>query len=326
MDYGISLGDYDMTTPLYENHRHLGGSIRAETVCELLYNSKYADHIQEVRSSMRFNGGDYGFLKFLRKFDILNRVQWDEKSICKTIYQIVDDVKDEGIEHAEIHFSVNKYLNHLRWTPPEAVKFLYDIFSQYSKQKGVDICLILCLQYEVGSDKQIEIASSVLNKAGDCVAGIDLVGDESFFNVDFYRPILKEWKYAGKGIIVHAGESQSAENVRLSIEELGADRIAHGIKVPLESPDILKLARDSGVCFDIALTSNVCTGVVSEDLSRHPALEMLKSGCDITIGTDDPVICNTTLDKEYKLLKDNFHISDDEIRRIKENSIKHALK
>ena len=81
------------------------------------------------------------------------------------------------------------------------------------------------------------------------------------------------WRDAGKGIVVHAGESQSARNVREAILKLKPHRIAHGVQVPDEDPELLDICKDKNICFDIAITSNIYTGVAKSG-HDHPARKM----------------------------------------------------
>ena len=307
-------------------HRHLGGSCSVELVHQLLLEQGEDISLDEVASRMQFMPGEEpGFHKFLRKFDILNRIKWTEDSIAKSVEQVVSDIKAEQIDLAEIRFTVDKYVDSIdRWDHGIAVEFLGKEFEKQAKERNIKINLILCMKYEADREKQ-RLVAAIIEEYGveEFVHGIDLVGDEAFLDVDFYRPIFRQWKMNGKGLIAHVGESQTAENIRLAIEELQVDRIAHGIKV-IDSPDTMKLAVDNGVCFEIALTSNLLTGVVS-DIRKHPVKEMLDKGCIITIGTDDPVVCNTTLDKEYELLQTTFGLSKETIFEIKKNSFNCSL-
>jgi adenosine deaminase len=302
-------------------HRHLGGSISPELVRELLWEQGEHVSIHDVRFAMQFlKNEEPGFHKFLRKFDILNTIKWTPGSIAKSVEQVVSDIKAEQVDLAEIRFTVDKYVDSIdRWDHGIAVEFLGSEFQKQAKEKDIRINLILCLKYEADREKQRRVAA-VIEEYGveEYVHGIDLVGDEAFFDVEFYKPIFREWKRNGKGLAAHVGESQTAENVKLAIEELQVDRVAHGIKIA-DSPDIMKLAADSGVCFEIAITSNLLTGVV-DSVEGHPVGRMLEAGCKIAIGTDDPVICNTTLDREYELLKSAFQLSREQLFQIQKNS------
>jgi adenosine deaminase len=267
---------------------------------------------------------EYDFQTFLGKFEILNEIKWDEKSICKTIEQIVWDIASEKIDYSEIHFTVGKYLSHLNWTPSEAIKFLYEAFERESKKWDIKIGLVLSLKYESDRSEQTRIASVISDpKVADLMVGLDLVGDEQFFNYKFYEPIFKEWKEAGKGLALHVGESQAAKNVRNAIDHLDVDRIVHGIRVPTEDPDLLEVCREYDICFDIAPTSNIMTGCIS-DIYAHPIKDIIESGCSVTIGTDDPIIYQTTLDKEYSILSE-IGIPEDDILDTMSNSIKYSF-
>lgn len=304
-------------------HRHFSGSIQPELVHELMPVGDLT--LQEIEKRIIFSNGDkFGFDSFFSKFDIFNEIEWTEQKISRCIKQIVWDLAAERIEYAEIHFSIDKYLNSMSWTPKEALRFISRELSEVGDWWGVQVESILSLKYETDKEKQKEISKIIEDPdVLDCVVGLDLVGNEDFFDFEFYAPIFKQWKQAGKGLIAHAGESGSPENVKNAIVELGVDRIAHGIRI-IDDKDVISIAKDHDIYFDIALTSNIMTRVV-RDISEHPVSTMLSEGCKINIGTDDPVICGTTLDKEYGILSKVFGIKTDQLLEIMENSIMSAF-
>jgi adenosine deaminase len=157
----------------------------------------------------------------------------------------------------------------------------------------------------------------------DALVGIDLVGDEAFFDPHFYAPFFKQWKAAGKGLIAHVAESQSGENLRSAIELMKIDRVSHGI-MAASHPDIMKFANDHNVAFDCALTSNVKTGVI-RDISSHPIKTLIENGCQVSLGTDDPVILDTTLEQEYSIAFREVGLTFDQIAQMKRNAIARAF-
>ena len=58
------------------------------------------------------------------------------------------------------------------------------------------------------------------------------------------------------------GEWGPAENVRDAIENFGAERIGHGVRV-LEDEKVTALAKERGTVFEVCVTSNYQSGVVS---------------------------------------------------------------
>ena len=108
----------------------------------------------------------------------------------------------------------------------------------------------------------------------------------------------------GLHICIHAGEWGPAANVQEAIQQLGAERIAHGIRV-LEDASVTSLARERGTPFEVCVTSNYQSGVVAEPGS-HPVLRMLEAGLNVTIGTDDPSVSRITLSDEYQVVCDEL--------------------
>lgn len=313
---------------MHELHRHVGGSISANTVWNILQLQKKHNHyksLEHVIQKLTFCDGDeYDFQVFLRKFDILDTIAWDAQAISIAFEQICRDVYLEGIKYCELKLTINKYVQHTNWTDEAVIKFIYDKVQEQKKKYGIEIVLVLCLKYESDRHRQKEIANLINNpEIADKLVGIDLVGNEEFFDVDFYESIFDDWRKAGKGLQAHVGESQGVENVRFAIERLGVQRLAHGIRI-LEDESLISIIKERNICFDIALTSNLYTGVVT-DIKSHPVLRLLDVGCSITIGTDDPTVLNTNLDKEYNLLS-SIGVDSGTIEKIKENSAKYAFK
>jgi adenosine deaminase len=56
------------------------------------------------------------------------------------------------------------------------------------------------------------------------------------------------------------------------------------------------------VVLECCLTSNLRTGAV-EDIARHPFDALRRAGLAVTLNTDDPAVCNTTLGRELELAR-----------------------
>lgn len=283
-------------------HRHLGGSISVECVWDIIQRRNYsylASTIYDVQIAMTFIDGEQtGFHRFLDKFKILDEIEWDEELIDLSIKSVCDDLEKEGIDFCWLDFSINKYM-HLQWHKVDAIKFIHDSFEYHRPGK---VGLILSLKYESLQQSQRQYSRLIDDpEVADILMGLDLVGDESYFDAKFYSPIFKEWRNAGKMVRAHVGESQSHKNVEDAILRMKATNIAHGIK-SMGHHEILEAALDHDVVFDMAITSNYLTGVWDEP-DFHPILDMMGRGLKVTIGSDDPVQCSTTLDKEFEVFK-----------------------
>lgn len=307
-------------------HRHVGGSITPTTIYEILKHHGTTIPVNEIQQNLIMSNKDQKtFKNFLSKFDILDKIKWDPWSIRYAFQQICWDIAKEHVDHCELKMSIGRYVRDTGWSPEDVLNYIYQIVQDECIKWNISVSLILALKYE--ADREIQKRfSKVIEHTSimDNIDGLDLVGDEALFNSDFYKPIFKYWKSANKGLQAHVGESQSAENVKKAILELGVDRIAHGIKA-IDFPDILNIAKERDICFDIALTSNLFIGIIN-NIQDHPIKRLYDVGIPITIGTDDPVILGTTLDNEYQLAREVFQFSDEEIIHIMLNSVEYAFK
>ena len=85
--------------------------------------------------------------------------------------------------------------------------------------------------------------------------------------------------------------------MRTSIEQLGADRIGHGVRTQ-EDPAVEKLVFDKQIPLELNPTSNLQTGAIS-DYKSYPLKRYHTKGIPVTINTDDPAVSGITLSNEY---------------------------
>jgi len=146
----------------------------------------------------------------------------------------------------------------------------------------------------------------------DGVVGMDLAGNEAEFAAKPFAGIFNEAKQAGLHLTIHAGEWGGADNVREAIEQVGAERIGHGVRV-LEDEDVVALARERGTTFEVCVTSNYQSGVVPA-LSEHPLPRMLQANLNVTLNTDDPSVSRIDLSHEFKLVREDLGIPMDVLK------------
>lgn len=289
-------------------HLHLGGCIPPEFVWQVIQdlNLKHlAESYEDVCSQMMFTDGEpRDFHRFLDKFRILDELRWTEALIDQSIAAVCRFLDAQGVGYAWIDFSINKYMN-IGWHKHQAIHFIHESFERH-RPGGVG--LILSIKYESTRASQKQYAKLIENaEVAECLLGIDLVGDEAYFDSKFYKPLFHDWHAAGKITRAHVGESQSAANIFHSIMELGVSNIAHGIKI-VDYPEFVQAAIERGITFDLSLTSNYVTGVWPHP-AFHPITKMLQAGLRTTLGSDDPVQCGTTLAKEFEYAK-SFGITE----------------
>jgi len=305
-------------------HRHAGGSITPETVWEIIQSDKkmgnLAESLDDLYRMMTFKDDEKrNFHHFLKKFNVQNHIMWNEAAIDLTMKQIIGDMRKEELEYCELRFSIDKYLSYIPWDEHEACLFVLQRIDYWAKEFKVKVGPVLSIKYEASYVTQKRLSKLVNHwRIAEQLVGLDLVGNEAMANRKRLRDIYRYWRACGKGLLAHAGESQGVENVRMAIQDLKVNRIAHGIRI-VDDPELMALAKDNGIAFDVAITSNAMTGVVKGGIGHHPIRKMYEEGLIITIGTDDPVTFCTSLPQEYDLA--TMHIG----RSHHPSTVKHKL-
>jgi adenosine deaminase len=155
------------------------------------------------------------------------------------------------------------------------------------------------------------------------LAGLDLHGAEEMPLEDWTRELWPAARAAGKHTKAHAGEFCGADFVRVVIEELGVQRIQHGVRAG-EDASVLALAAARGVVFDVCPISNVKLGV-APTLREHPLRELRAAGVVCTVSTDDPICFGNTLQDEYEALARDMDFTPAELADIARAGFQVAL-
>ena len=303
----------------------MGGSISADTVWKIIEKTG-SHHVADsyarvVEKLVCLPGTPKDFQTFLDKFKILDEVVWDAESIELACKQICEDTKRSGTESVDISFSIEKYARSGLWYYDEVICFICDTYAKYAEQYQIEVKPILSISYHSPRANQQKVADLINNQGvRDKIAGLDLVGDERYYDSDFYGPIIERWNRAGKITREHIAELPEGSDNLMRIfdrpEIQRPKRIAHGIQ---GRPEDLKKAVDAGMIFDVALYSNLATGAIC-DIRNHPLPRMIRAGCIVTLNTDDPVQFGKSLDDEFELALANNLIDYETAVKIQENA------
>jgi adenosine deaminase len=211
----------------------------------------------------------------------------------------------------------------LRFTPvalSRAERFpIHDVIDwvmtssqEAAKKFGVTVKLIASVNRHESPDLAEQVAWLAAEHIEDGIVALDLAGNEAEFKSEPFYGIFKEAKQAGLHVTIHAGEWGPAIHVKEAIEELGAERIGHGVRV-MEDESITALARERQTAFEVCITSNYQSGVVAS-LEEHPLMNMLNAGLNATINTDDPSISRITLSHEYYTACEDLHMGQSALK------------
>jgi adenosine deaminase len=153
--------------------------------------------------------------------------------------------------------------------------------------------------------------------AWEGLAGVDLHGFEQIPTHPDTAAVWQRARDAGKIVKCHAGEFGGPERVREAIVDLGVRRIQHGVRA-IEDPEVVKLAVDNDVTFDLCPLSNVGLRVVPS-MKEHPIRRLMTAGVRCTISTDDPLCFANSLTEEYETLASDLTFTRSELAGLARN-------
>ncbi|MCB0745607.1 MAG: adenosine deaminase, partial [Ignavibacteriae bacterium] len=136
-------------------------------------------------------------------------------------------------------------------------------------------------------------------------------------------------------ITIHAGEAFGKESIWQAIQFCGAHRIGHATRlledvVVDKKGEVISLGElsqyvlDKRLPLEICLLSNVHTGAVDK-IENHPFSIFYKRKFRVFLNTDDRLMSDTTLTKEYLTATKVFGITLDDIERLNINAMKSAF-
>lgn len=160
------------------------------------------------------------------------------------------------------------------------------------------------------------------DESGIPIVGVDIAGQEAGYPASNFKEMFA---YAHKHFLsktIHAGEAYGAESIFDAITECYADRIGHGYTLFMPElityPEITNkqefvgqlasFIADKRIVIEVCLTSNMQTNPAIKDIKNHKLKDMLEHRIATTFCTDNRLVSNTTVTKEFKLATDNFNI------------------
>jgi adenosine deaminase len=294
-----SLNTY-RALPKVELHRHLEGSLRLDTMLDIAQKHGITIPADVLRLSTLVQVQDedkYTFQNFLGKFNTLRMFYRSPEVIHRITREAIEDAAKDNVRYMELRFTPVALSRAERFPLHDVIDWVITSTKDAAQKHDVIVKLIVSVNRHEGTDLAEQVAWLAADHIKDGIVGMDLAGNEADFPSQPFYGIFKEAKQAGLHVTIHAGEWGPSYNIREAIQEIGAERIGHGVRV-LEEESIVGLARERGTAFEVCITSNYQSGVF-ESLETHPLMKMHEAGLNVTINTDDPSISRITLSHEY---------------------------
>ncbi|MGD8814030.1 MAG: adenosine deaminase [Anaerolineales bacterium] len=312
--------------PKVDLHRHLGGSLRIASLLELAHNSdveltggaeRLLERIQVCDSDPKTPEN------FLNKFVVLREFLHSPELICRLTREVVEDAAADHVRYMELHFTPFSFAQPYGFRLQDVFDWVTASVAEAAEANGIRVSLVATINRRERVEDAEDVVQLACDRLGRGIVGLGLAGDERSYPADPFLPLFQAARQAGLGITVHAGEWTDARSVRHALEEIEADRIGHGICV-LDDPDLVALAREKRVVFEVCPTSNVHTGAIAI-FHEHPLPQMIASGLRVTLNSDDPSVSGIRLTDEYAQVVQHLDFSVETIKGMILTSVQAAF-
>lgn len=312
------------TIPKVELHLHLDGSVRPETLWQLLQESR-RDGISEqdpfkdltsfidVRNWIEV-GDDCGSLaEYLSRFELPLAVMQSAEALERIAYELVSDVAKENVRYFEVRYAP---ILHTRegLTMEETARAVLAGLGRGERAFGVRTGLIACCMRHVDPADNVEMVRQMAALKDEGVVAIDLAGDEAAFPAELHLEAFNLAREIGFPVTVHAGEARGAGEMRYAIETLGAKRLGHGVRLE-DDAELMERVIAEGITLDMCPVSNVQTKAVPS-LAEHPLRRYLEAGVRITVSTDNRTVSATSLAHEYERIAADLGVTPEQIKQM----------
>lgn len=253
------------------------------------------------------------FSNFLEKFKTLRLFYRSPDVIHRVTREAVEDAAKDNIRYMEMRFTPVALSRAEGFPLHDVMHWVVTSAQEAAKEYKIKIGLIASVNRHESPELAEQVAWLAAEHMKNGLVGLDLAGNEAEFKSAPFYDIFKEARQTGLRMTIHAGEWGPASNVRDAIENLHADRIGHGVRV-MEDADVMALAREREIAFEVCVTSNFQSGVV-KTLEDHPFPRMLAQGLRATINTDDPSVSRITLSNEFQAIHEKLNVPMDVLKR-----------
>jgi len=212
-----------------------------------------------------------------------------------------------------------------------ALRSFNEHMSAYYKQ------LLSVMSYarrkEAFAAASLEIARAAVALArneGLPVVGFDLAGEEAGYPAGDHR---EAFMFAHKNFLrktVHAGEAYGPESIFQAITDCHANRIGHGTFLfakdmiqdrSVADPEeyvkhLAEYIASQRIAIEVNLTSNLQTTPSIKSVADHPVREMIERNLSVSICTDNRLVSNTTVSREFEILVEAIPLTRQQFRNL----------
>ncbi len=302
--------------PKTDLHVHLDGSLRIQTILELAEQQKVklpGDSIDKLRPFVEVGEDCKSLVEYLKAFDVTLSVMQTHESLVRTAFELAEDAAKENVRYLEVRYSPILH-QQKGMTLHAIVQAVLEGLAQAEKKYDIHTGVILCGMRHISPEISLKLADLTVAFKNKGVVGFDLAGAEEDFPAKRHKDAFGRVLANNINCTLHAGEAYGPESVHQAIHLCGAHRIGHGVRL-VEDGDLLNYVNDHRIPLECCPSSNVQTKAVKR-MADHPIRLFFDLGLRVTVNTDNRMVTNTTVSREYLVLHEQLGFSLEEIKEL----------
>jgi len=310
-----------VTLPKAHLHLHFTGAMRHSTLIELAreHGVHLPDALEQDWPPKLRATDERGWFRFQRLYDIARSVLRRPEDVHRLLEEAAQDEVAEGSRWLEIQVDPSGYAHRFGGLT-NTLELMLDAAERAAKSAGIGIALVVAANRTKHPLDARTLARLAGQYAGHGVVGFGLSNDERRGRARDFDRAFRIAKRAGLLAVPHGGELSGPESVAECVDDLGADRVGHGVRAA-ESDRLLERLADRQICCEVCPTSNVGLGV-AENPEDVPLRKMFDAGVPIALGADDPLLFGARLLPQYELARTVYGFRDAEIAELARQSIR----
>lgn len=314
------MEDFIRRLPKTELHVHIEGTLEPQMMFDLAERNGYELPFPDLDSV----AAAYKFRNLQSFLDIYYQgaaVLQTPRDFHDLITAYFDRAARDGVRHAEIFFDPQTHTE--RGVGFESfMEGFRSGMAEAQSRHGITSDLILCFLRHLGGDA----ALSTIQEAEphlDRVIAVGLDSSENGFPPEWFVKAYDHARTLGLRSVAHAGEEGPPRYVTSALDDLGVERIDHGVR-SLEDPGLVDRLRRERIPLTVCPLSNVALRVVDR-VSDHPLPQMMEAGLLVSVNSDDPAYFGGYIGENYGVLADDLGFGEQRLALLAANSIESSF-
>ena len=315
-------------------HDHLDGGLRPETVIELAsefgYRGLPTTDVDDLSKWFHRGAKRNDLVLYLETFAHTVGVMQHKDAIERVAHECAHDLAADGVVYAEVRFAP-ELSTEAGLTLDEVMESIMTGFEKGAS--GTDLTIRAIVSAMRTARRSLEIAELAVRWRDAGVVGFDIAGAEAGHPPTRHLEAFNHVQRENFHTTIHAGEAFGLPSIWEAVQLCGAERLGHGVRIvddisgPEGAEQLGRLAafvRDRRIPLELCPTSNVNTGVCAS-IADHPIGLLRRLRFRVTVNTDNRLMSNTSMTKEFVQLAEAFGWGLDDFEWLSVNAMKSAF-